>query len=201
MADYIPTNLPTFTDWVGLQRRQRAAYATTLGLTPADVQTRDEADAKMLDYCTHADDALAAASRAVAAREAYKKQYEASVRADINRYKTHPSYTEALGKENDWLSSSSGQREPDTLQATVKVAFSAEGIRLDWAKLGQDGVEVFRRPAGTPTWTKLAFDSRSPYIDTEQGLTGPFEYYTQLMHDDKPVGMPSDIVTALHGGR
>jgi hypothetical protein len=79
------------------------------------------------------------------------------------------------------------------------VVFSPEGIRLDWSKNGQDGVEVFRRPAGTVAWEKLAFDSRSPYIDTETGLTGTYEYYVQLMKNDRPVGQASDIVVARHG--
>ena len=55
---------------------------------------------------------------------------------------------------------------------------------------------------GTREWGRaLAFDSRSPYIDTETGLSGPYEYYVQLMKDDQPVGQPSDIVSAMHGGR
>ena len=37
MADFIPNALPRFTDWVGLQTRKRADYATALGLTPTEV--------------------------------------------------------------------------------------------------------------------------------------------------------------------
>lgn len=203
MADYLPKSLPAFTNWVSQQRRQRPGYATALGLTPAEVQARDAADAQMLAACTAADDALAAASRAVAARDELKKTYETQVRTHIAQHKTHNGYTEALGIENGWLSTgaNSSTANRNALQASCKVVFSPEGIRLDWAKQGQDGVEVFRRPAGTAKWEKLAFDSRSPYIDTETGLTGPYEYYVQLMQADQPVGQASDIVVALHGGR
>ncbi|MDO7873868.1 hypothetical protein Q5H93_03920 [Hymenobacter sp. ASUV-10] len=61
-------------------------------------------------------------------------------------------------------------------------------------------MKVFRRrKAGETAWHYLAFDSRSPYIDTETGLTGTYEYQVQLMNDDKPVGQASDIGTAVHG--
>ena len=201
MTDFLPAALPKFTDWVRLQTRKRADYATALGLTPADVKTRNEADAAVLQATTDAADALNTATALVAARDKAIRGYETQARADIARAKTAPGYTEAIGKDCGWLGTTP-TLAADALQPTLAIPDSAEGLVLKWSKNGQDGVNVYRRAAGTKDWGRsLAFDSRSPYIDTETGLSGPYEYYVQLMKDDHPVGQPSDIVAALHGKR
>ena len=194
----VPRNLGKLTDWVGLQLRKRPAYAETLKLSTDEVAALTEADNEALRYCQEAADALTAAAARVAARDAYLKTYNQESGATIARFKTNPAYTLALGKDCEWLDEATPV-DPSTLQPTLKHVFSPEGIRLDWSKNGQDGVDVFRRQAGDTAWTKLAFDSRSPYIDTETGLSGPYEYYVQLLKADKMVGRPSDIVSALHG--
>ncbi len=201
MADYLPNALPKFTDWVGLQTRKRPEYATALGLTPAEVTARAQADAAVLQAVTDAADALSNSAAKVAARDAAIRAYETQARADIARAKTAPGYTEAIGRDCEWLTTTDAP-DPATLKPSLDIRPSAEGLVLKWSKNGQDGVNVYRRAAGTKDWGRvLAFDSRSPYIDTETGLTGTYEYYVQLMKDDKPVGQPSDIVKAMHGGR
>ncbi|WP_210516268.1 hypothetical protein [Hymenobacter terricola] len=201
MADFFPNSLPTLTDWVALQTRKRPDYAAALGLTPQDVQERAAADAAVLKATTDAADALNTSAALVSARDEAIRSYSAQARADIARAKTAPGYTEAIGKDCEWLSSA-GALDPATLQPTLAISDSAEGLVLKWSKNGQDGVNVYRRPAGTAVWGRvLAFDSRSPYIDTETGLSGSYEYYVQLMKDDRPVGQASDIVAAMHGGR
>ena len=201
MTDFLPAALPKFTDWVSLQTRKRADYATALGLTPADVKARNEADAAVLKATTDAADALATSTAKVATRDKAIQAYETQVRADIARAKTAPGYTEAIGKDCEWLSTTPAT-DRATLQPSLAIHDSALGLVLKWSKNGQDGVTVYRRAAGTKDWGRpLAFDSRSPYIDTETGLSGSYEYYVQLMKDDQPVGQASDIVKALHGGR
>ncbi|MDB5269283.1 MAG: hypothetical protein JWP58_2323 [Hymenobacter sp.] len=201
MPDYIPAALPKLTDWVGLQTRKRPDYAEALGLTPEQVKARAAADAAVLLATTDAADALATSAAKVAARDEAIRTYTAQTRADIARAKTAPGYTEALGRDCQWLTTSDAT-DPATLQPTLEIRDSAEGLVLKWSKNGQDGVQVYRRAAGTEDWGRmLAFDSRSPYIDTETGLSGSFEYYVQLMKDDRPVGEASDIVAAVHRGR
>jgi hypothetical protein len=195
MADYLPTTQADFATWVQLQQRQRAA--TALGLTKDEVDALDAADAAVLASFATAADLQARARAAVAQNETDAAAYKKQRRQEIARFKTDPRYTEALGRANEWIGDAPAV-DPATLKPSLKTMPSAEGIRLDWSKNGQDGVEVFRRPAGTPAWTKLAFDSRSPYIDTETGLTGAYEYYVQLLKADRPVGQPSDIVVARH---
>ena len=201
MPDYLPTALPKFTDWVSLQTRKRADYAAALGLTPADVQARNAADAAVLKTTTDAADAMNTATALVATRDQAIRHYETQTRLDIARAKMAPGYTEAIGKDCEWLTTAAAT-DRATLQPSLEIRDSAEGLVLKWSKDGQDGVQVFRRATGSKDWGRmLAFDSRSPYIDTETGLSGTYEYYVQLMKDDRPVGQPSDIVAAMHGGR
>ncbi|GAB3865574.1 hypothetical protein GCM10028824_04550 [Hymenobacter segetis] len=201
MADFFPNTLPKFTDWVGLQTRKRPDYAKALGLTPEEVNARAAADAAVLQATTDAADALATSAAKVAARDKAIRTYETQTRAEVARAKTAPGYTEAIGKDCQWLVTP-GETDFATLRPSLEIRDSAEGLVLKWSKNGQDGVQVFRRAAGAKEWGHmLAFDSRSPYIDTETGLSGSFEYYVQLMKDDRPVGQASDIVAAMHGGR
>ena len=194
----IPHNLSKFITWVRLQLSKRSSFAKTLSLSEAVVAASNEKDNKALQMCQEAADALALSASKVEARDAYLKTYNTTTSADIARYKTNPLYTEALGKDCEWLDPTPAV-DLSTLTPSLKVVFSPEGIRLDWSKDGQDGVQVYRRKAGETAWVFLAFDTRTPYIDTETGLSGTYEYYVQLMKADKPVGHPSAIVTAKHG--
>lgn len=197
--DFIPQALGDFANWVRLQTSKRATHAATLGLSADEVTGRAAADQAVLDQIAAAETALTQARAAVAARDTAIDAYETAVRADIARAKTHPAYTDALGQDCQWVGAAATVNR-DELKPSLRQRPSAEGVRLDWSKSGQDGVQVFRRPAGTAEWGRpLAFDSRSPYIDTETDLKGTYEYCVQLMKDDKPVGERSDIVTVVLG--
>jgi hypothetical protein len=195
----IPQALGNFLTWVGLQKSKRPAAAAQLKLSTDEVSQANKADDDALRLCQEAADALSTAAAKVETRDTFLKAYNTATSANIARYKTNPLYTEALGKDCEWLSTDAARPDPAGLQPSLAATPGPEGFVLKWSKKDQDGVKVFRRKAGETAWTYLAFDSRSPYIDTEIGLTGTYEYYAQLMKDDKPVGKASDIVTAVHG--
>jgi uncharacterized short protein YbdD (DUF466 family) len=196
----IPQALGDFRTWVSHQKSKRPAAAAQLKLSTDEVKQADEADEKALRLCQEAEEALSTSAAKVGARDQYLKQYNTATSASIARHKTNPLYTEALGKDCQWLSDDpSAKLAPDALKSSLSITRGPEGFVLKWSKLDQDGVKVFRRRAGETAWQYLAFDSRSPYIDTETGLAGTYEYYVQLMRDDHPVGQASDIVTAVHG--
>ena len=200
-ADFIPDGLSDFTAWVRLQQQKRATHATALGLNAAEVTRRNSADAAMLTELEETIAAETAYRSQVERRNVRIKTYQQGARVDIARDKTHPSYSDAIGRDCQWLSTGGEEANRDDLKPTLKIGRTADGWKLDWSKNGQDGVKVFRRKAGETTWTYLATDMRSPYIDTETGLSGEYEYYVHLLNDDKLVGQPSDIVPVVHGGR
>ena len=197
--DFFPKALGDFVKWVTLQAPKRRDHAKTLGYSDDYLTQHDTADEDVLTKIAAADTAMSKARAAVAERDKTLEAYEAATRTEVARAKLHPAYTEAIGQDLQWISTTPALHR-DSLKPTLRQRPSAEGIRLDWSKDGQDGVEVYRRPAGTAEWGRsLAFDSRSPYIDTEAGLHGTYEYCVQLMKDDKPVGERSDIVTVVVG--
>lgn len=199
--NFIPRALGDFAQWVTLQTTKRADYAKTLGYSATDLTQASAADTEVLAKIAAAEAALSRASAAVSERDAAIDAYQATARATIARAKTHPAYTEAIGRDCQWTTTpAAADANRASLQPTLQQRPSPEGIRLDWSKNGQDGVQVFRRAVGTADWGRpLAFDTRSPYIDTETGLRGRYEYYVQLMQDDKPVGERSAVVEVVMG--
>ncbi|MDO7886726.1 hypothetical protein [Hymenobacter cheonanensis] len=199
MSDFIPQALGDFAQWVRLQTTKRAGYAPTLGYSEAETTQHNAADQAVLASIGAAEAAMSQARAAVVARDAAIDAYTTATRAAIARAKTHPAYSAAIGQDMQWLSSPASAQSV-SLKPSLQQRPSAEGLRLDWSKLGQDGVQVFRRPAGSADWGRpLAFDTRSPYIDTETGLHGRYEYCVHLMKDDKPVGERSDVVEVVLG--
>lgn len=201
MKDFIPRSITEFGAWVRLQKQKRTAHATTLGWDAAEVARRNAADDAVL---TEIDTTAAAETtyrKQVLKRDDLLDAYQTRARTDIARDKTHPNYSDAIGRDLQWLSTGGTVADRDALKPTLKISRTADGWKLDWSKNGQDGVKVFRRKAGETAWTYLATDMRSPYIDTETGLSGEYEYYVHLLQDDELVGMPSDIVPVVHGGR
>ncbi|MBF9220617.1 hypothetical protein [Hymenobacter ruricola] len=186
MPDYIPAALPKFTDWVGLQTRKRPDYAAALGLSPAEVTARAAADAAVLQATTDAADALATSAAKVAARDQAIRAYQAQARADIARAKTAPGYSEAIGKDCEWLTTTEAV-DPATLQPSLEISPSAEGLVLKWSKNGQDGVNVYRRPAGTQDWG----------LGPQPGLRLPLALHR---HRNRPQ-RPLRILRATHEGR
>ncbi len=198
-ADYIPAALGDFVQWITLQKEKRPALAALLGWTAADVARLDAEDDEMLKSITTAASSQATAQKDTNYRDTYRGEYMVKRRASIAHVKTNPAYTAAIGKDNRWLGTTDS-KPTDDLKPTVKAIRTADGVRLEWTKLKQDYVQIFRRPAGTADWGRyIAIDGRSPYLDTEPGLKGVYEYKVQLFHNDKPVGQPSDVVVIAVG--
>ncbi len=66
-----------------------------------------------------------------------------------------------------------------------------------------DGVDIETRRDGEPTWTYLAFDSFSPYLDTRPpAVAGKPEvrrYRLRYRNKENPVGVWSDLIQVLVG--
>ena len=200
MPDFIPSAHGDFAQWTKLQKVKRVTYGAVLGLTPADITRQDAEDAAMLTASEKADQTQAASKSATEERDTLQKKFLTGRRTEIARAKTHPAYTDAIGKDHGWVAREAST-ESDTLKPVLTPTRVGTDWRFAWTKLGQAYLKLFRRPAGTAEWGRfLAIDSRSPYVDTETGLTGSYEYMGQLFDaDDNAVGQPSDIVVAQHG--
>jgi len=120
----------------------------------------------------------------------------------VLRIKAHPNYTEVIGEDLGII----GPEQAAGLE--VKPDGKAEAlpnheVRMTFVKAGHDGVDVESQRAAETTWTYLAFDGFSPYIDNRPPLVPaqPEErrYRLRYRDSDVPVGEYSDVYVVTAG--
>lgn len=124
----------------------------------------------------------------------------ARFRQRAERIKAHPAYTPAIG-EDCRIVAPAGPPPADhpTLQAFAETSFA---VRLTFAMLGHDQIEIQSQRAGETEWVTITFDTNSPYIDGRPPLVAntPEErrFRARFRDGDVPFGNWSDtvIVTA-----
>ena len=97
---------------------------------------------------------------------------------------------------------SSSAPQPVRLDATFKPTFraSVQGgkVRILWTRGALDGVRIESRVGGELEWKPIGVDMRPPFDDPRplpvKGASEMREYRLIGLHDDKDVGVPSDIV-------
>lgn len=118
-------------------------------------------------------------------------------RARAERMKAHPNYTVAIGEDCRIVSPAAPPpvNQP-TLQAIVQTGFA---IRLQFAMLGHDQIEIQSQRADETVWTTITFDTNSPYIDGRAPLVANTpevrRFQARYRDNDVPFGIWSDIVT------
>jgi hypothetical protein len=124
------------------------------------------------------------------------------LRALVQRIKSHPVYTAAMGADLGIIGAE--QSPPAEIKptgtATAEPAFTA---RITFVKKNFDGVDIESQRNNEMTWTYLAFDAFSPYIDNRPALVaGQSEqrrYRMRYRESDVPVGLFSDTLTVTVG--
>ena len=75
---------------------------------------------------------------------------------------------------------------------------------IRFEKRGVDGMRVYCRRKGQTTWTFLALDTSSPYIDGnplfQAGVPEVREYMLRGVIDDVEIGLDSDIQSITWAG-
>jgi hypothetical protein len=112
-------------------------------------------------------------------------------------------YTTAIGEDLGIVGDET-TFDPDTLKIEIKgVKITNEGVKLEWVKGESDGTYIYSRVNGVGSFTKLAFDGSSPYIDTRPlsvpGTPETREYMTKPVLNDVEIGLPSDVVSVVVG--
>jgi hypothetical protein len=119
----------------------------------------------------------------------------------VARIKTHPAYNEVIGEDLRVIGSEISTPEAKPT-GTVK-ALPNYAAEVSFVKRGFDGVDVESQRGTETDWTLLAFDSQSPYVDNRPPQTaGQAEtrrYRLRYRKADVPVGEYSDILTVTVG--
>lgn len=120
----------------------------------------------------------------------------ARARQRAERIKAHPNYTTAIGEDCRIIApvTPPGPTQP-TLAAVAETSFA---VRLTFAMRGHDQLEIQSQRGSESTWSSLAFDTNSPYLDGRAPLiAGQPEqrrYRARFVDNDVPVGDWSDTV-------
>ena len=123
-------------------------------------------------------------------------------RALVARIKAHPNYTEVIGEDLGIIGAE--QAAPGLVKPTGGAeALPKHEVRITFVKRGHDGVDIESQRAFETTWSYLAFDVFSPYLDNRPPLVPdqPEErrYRLRYRDNDLPVGEYSDIFVVTTG--
>jgi len=120
------------------------------------------------------------------------------LRATIQRIKTHPNYTQAMGQDMGIIAPTSRPSAGDKPGVTA-TAQPASQVLLKWVKGVYDGVQIESQRAGETLWTLIGMDTSSPYLDSRVPLAAGVpeirRYRLRYFLKDVPTGNYSDIVT------
>ena len=220
---FLTTKEPELVIWYNNFQLKFAAYALTTGFIAADV-TAVQNDYAMLSYIVNLATVYREESKE---RVQYKDTFldgplgtvtPASptvptiappaaipppgilprLRAIVQRIKSHPNYTAAMGQDMGIIAPVSiptGTPKPD---ATAEAQPGSQ-ILLKWVKGAYDGVQIESQRAAETTWTLIGMDTSSPYLDARPPLVaGQPEirrYRLRYFLNDAPTGDYSNIIT------
>jgi len=110
------------------------------------------------------------------------------------KIKGSSAYTPALGDDMKVIGSEISI-DPAAARPELKESKVPQGWRFGFNLQNFfDGVNIYRKRPAEPAFIKLAFDSSSPYIDTDPQQNGT-QYYAFYVISDVETGQQSDIIT------
>ena len=123
------------------------------------------------------------------------KIYEALWRQAAGSVKAHASYDASVGERykiiGDEMSIDIATSKPE-----LKISKVADGTQLTFSLKGFfSGVKIYRKRPTDTSFSYIATDLSSPYIDTDAQVNGT-QYYAYYLRGDHAVGLQGDIVTA-----
>jgi hypothetical protein len=224
MADYLPKGDEDFAVWLNNFQDKFGGYATSFGFVAADA-TAVTADYTMFRYLQDTLSGLRPAAQALTAyRDAVRAGpagavvgdppipgpfvppptdvtagIEARVRQIVQRIKSHPGYTTAIGEDLGIIAPApSTGAIPPKPQGTATAQPDSE-VRISFVKRTFTGVQVESQRAAETAWTVLGVDLQSPYLDARPPLAAGQpevrKYRLRYLQNDAVVGDYSDVMT------
>jgi len=227
-SDYIAQNDDQFAAQLQTFKTGIGAYATTLGLSPAQV-TAQAADADSFAYVVACQGIMQGGSQQWTAWKnltraggtpppagapmapvfpttvaAVAAGIEVRFRALVKLIKAHPNYNVAMGETLGIEGPQHSGPDLSTIQPKITVTLSGNAAQVGW---GWDGHSAFLdmlelqvdRGSG---WTMLAFDTTPNYTDTAPLPATPTKWKYRAIYrvDDHQVGVWSNEVCITVGG-
>jgi hypothetical protein len=195
--DYIPAADGDFLMWLQTFRRQVAALASQFDLTQPELDAIT-ADLNALQASLATLNTKKAEMQAAAADKAEtRRQVVGRMRALSNRLKAHRAYSDVQGRQLGIIGPEDST-DLSTARPTLRVAMVQPGqVSITFNKSTSTGVTILGQRGPETTFSFLAIDTVSPYVDTRPNLApGPETRYYQARYldGDDPVGLLSDTV-------
>ncbi len=198
MADYIPNNEGDYGDWLQNLWTKLPTHGPALGMTSEQISALRGLIGDQQALHTETETSRAHATAMEAQERSGKETLNADLRARVRHWKTVAGWSQMVGEDLK-LIGVAAELDLENYKPEIAAKIVGGEIRITFKKKGVDGVNVYCRLRGTSAWRKLAFDSSSPYVDTEP-LANPTvpetrEYKAMGVVKDEEIGQPSDIVS------
>jgi hypothetical protein len=198
MADYIPRADADFAEWLGNFKTKLSTYAITLGLPPGEVSIITTDIDAYLAKNAEAEAKRATAEAAIADRSTTRKTLSTLLRKRVKQMKASDNFTPAIGEDLQVIGEET-PFDPNTYKPVLTASVQGGDVRIDFKKLGVEGLNIYCRKQGQVAWNKLGFDSVPPSVDTtplaQPGVAEIREYMARDVVADVEIGLDSDIVT------
>jgi hypothetical protein len=201
--DYMPTRKDLLSAWSINYDTKILLYAAMLGITPAELVAMTDRNKDLREAIANGNASQQTAKQANAAADTLIIGYKTDMRLIIKGFKANPNFTPAMGEDLGIIGTDT-PFDPNTYKAGLSAVTYPGHVTLKFPKNGVDGVIIYSRAKGDATFTKLSFDSSSPYVDNRPlkvpGVPETREYMAIGVIDDVEVGQASDIVEVAFGG-
>lgn len=203
MTDFIPSNWAEYRAWLLNLQTNIPTEGPKFGLTPTQITAIQSTCQAQIDKIDASNAAAAAAAAAFETNKTGKQTTDTALQEEIKDWKAATGWTEAIAAQLRVVSAKP-DFNPDTYKCEFTVKIVGGEIRIDFKKKGVQAVNVYCRRKGQTTWTFLARDSSSPYIDGnplfQPGVPEVREYMLRGVINDVEVGLDSDIVSITWAG-
>jgi hypothetical protein len=123
---------------------------------------------------------------------------EERFRALVRRIKASAAYTVGMGED---LGIHADDSVPVITSPELKLKMEGGNIVISFKKGASQGIKLYSRRGSETTFTFLAVDTRSPYVDNRpnlvEGAAEKREYYAFYLVDDAQVGTQSPTVSIM----
>lgn len=203
MAYFIPANWAEYRAWLLNLKTEIVTEGPKFGLTAGDITAIQNTCQAQIDKIDAYNAALSALQAMFESLKDGKAVTDAALREEIDDWKVAAGWTDAIATQLRVVTNKP-EFNPDTYKCEFTVKIVGGEIRIDFKKKGVQAVNVYCRRKGQTTWTFLARDSSSPYIDGnplfQPGVPEVREYMLRGVINDVEVGLDSDIVSITWAG-
>lgn len=169
-------------------------HGATLGLDPATISELQDAAQAIIDDINLTTQKKEQWKAQVETKNTTKTEKLETITSKVNQFKEEETYTPTIGDDLG-VEGTEDDFDQLTYKPTLTVQNIQQGRLLKFSKSKTHGAHLYRRNKGEGSWTFLALDTHSPYLDSEEfAQPTEVEYKAVGVIDGEEIGVDSDIV-------